>query len=358
MKTGKIILALCLMFSVLCAGAQTKPKNITVIDGYFFYEMPVSRHHITNVYMLQAPNGTQAVGYSLAIPLSNEILGYAVSKDEIPEGEMLLRRYNEAKEGGHAFSVRNTNKILLKAGDQFPNFTATDIDGKKWTSADVKGKVMVLNLWYTGCGPCRTEMPELSTWKNEMPDVMYFSSTFEEPETVRSIFEAQKFNWTHLVNDTLFYRYIGNHGYPMTIIVDKKGVVSMVEYGTSSIQRNIMKERIAALRKEQMINNDTPTIGSTAISTPLLLQVLGCLALAILILVGKGDWFIAGYNTASKEEKEQCNIKRLRVIVSVVLVLLACLTALRDAIGSSLMGVIILLICIVAIILANTWAKK
>ena len=99
-------------------------------------------------------------------------------------------------------------------------------------------------------------------------------------------------------------------------------------------------------------------ISTIAISTPLLLQVLGCLALAILILVGKGDWFIAGYNTASKEEKEQCNIKRLRGIVGVVLILLACLTAIRGMLSPGQSGWIVLSICIVAIILANTWAKE
>lgn len=99
-------------------------------------------------------------------------------------------------------------------------------------------------------------------------------------------------------------------------------------------------------------------ISTIVIPTPLLIQILGCLALAILILAGKGDWFIAGYNTASKEEKEQCNIKRLRVIVGVVFILLACQTAFRGMLGPGESGWIVLSICVVAIILANTWARK
>ena len=62
-----------------------------------------------------------------------------------------------------------------KAGEQFPSFCETDMDGRTWTNDSVRGHVMVLNLWYSGCGPCRAEMPELSTWKEQLPEVMFSS---------------------------------------------------------------------------------------------------------------------------------------------------------------------------------------
>lgn len=87
-------------------------------------------------------------------------------------------------------------------------------------------------------------------------------------------------------------------------------------------------------------------------------QILIIIAAAILILIGKGDFLIAGYNTASKEDKEKCNVKRLRIIVASVLISAAVLTAFRGVIGSGLVGAAIILICIVGIVLANTWAQK
>ena len=47
------------------------------------------------------------------------------------------------------------------------------------------------------------------------------------------------------------------------------------------------------------------------------------LIMGIIILIGKGDNLIAGYNTASKEEKAQYNIKRLRGLIGGILVVLA-----------------------------------
>lgn len=86
------------------------------------------------------------------------------------------------------------------------------------------------------------------------------------------------------------------------------------------------------------------------------------LILGFIILIGKGDNLIAGYNTASKEEKSQYNIKRLRGLVGGFLLLLAPMTfnQLREETMTatwSFVGLTFIL-CIVVVILANTWAKK
>jgi thiol-disulfide isomerase/thioredoxin len=42
-----------------------------------------------------------------------------------------------------------------------PAIHATDLNGRVWTSADLAGKVVVLNFWATWCPPCKEEMPSL-----------------------------------------------------------------------------------------------------------------------------------------------------------------------------------------------------
>lgn len=87
-------------------------------------------------------------------------------------------------------------------------------------------------------------------------------------------------------------------------------------------------------------------------------QALAALFLAILVFWGKGDGWIAGYNTASEEEKAKVNVKRLRFLFGSLLILSAGLTALHDIIGKVIFVTSILLLCVVSIILANTWAQK
>ena len=85
-------------------------------------------------------------------------------------------------------------------------------------------------------------------------------------------------------------------------------------------------------------------------------------ALAFVILKGWGDRLIAGYNTASEEERQQINIKRLRLLVAITClsstVLCLCMPVIGENIVAELTATgIFLLIILVIVILANTWAK-
>jgi cytochrome c biogenesis protein CcmG, thiol:disulfide interchange protein DsbE len=42
-----------------------------------------------------------------------------------------------------------------------PDFALTGIDGQTVRLSDYRGKVVLLNFWYTGCEPCREETPAL-----------------------------------------------------------------------------------------------------------------------------------------------------------------------------------------------------
>lgn len=87
------------------------------------------------------------------------------------------------------------------------------------------------------------------------------------------------------------------------------------------------------------------------------------IVLAVIFLMGKGDMLIAGYNTASKEERQKVNIKRLRLLMALMMVITAGFCILLTYIDkNSPMAMkatyIFLAITLVFLICANTWAKK
>ena len=95
----------------------------------------------------------------------------------------------------------------------------------------------------------------------------------------------------------------------------------------------------------------------------MIIQIIIALLLfvsGVVVLTEKGDTLIAGYNTASKEEREKVNIKRLRLLTGGLLIVMAPLWfILKNNVNSGLTftGIVVVLTLIV-VVLANTWAMK
>lgn len=87
--------------------------------------------------------------------------------------------------------------------------------------------------------------------------------------------------------------------------------------------------------------------------------------MAIMLLLGKGAWMIAGYNTATKEEKEKYNEKALCRVVGAGLALVAVLVFImgifQDVLPASMavVSLIVIVVDVVAIlVLGNTVCRK
>lgn len=83
--------------------------------------------------------------------------------------------------------------------------------------------------------------------------------------------------------------------------------------------------------------------------------------MSIIVAFGKGDNLIAGYNTASKEEKAKVNIKRLRLLTSILLLLVSVFVIVLPYMTQKQQYIMIagyFLVLFIFLFLANTWCKK
>lgn len=89
---------------------------------------------------------------------------------------------------------------------------------------------------------------------------------------------------------------------------------------------------------------------------------------AILVFSGKGDRLIAGYNSASDQERAKYNIQRVRLIVGLFLMIIAAIVlsgyyVTKQDENQSIMVIclltgVVVILSIIAIVLVNTWTKK
>jgi len=104
--------------------------------------------------------------------------------------------------------------------------------------------------------------------------------------------------------------------------------------------------------------------------TELMIIIATAVALAVLavvILLGKGDSLIAGYNTASRSERKRYDVRRVRLVVGIyLLTIVLMLLVWALLVGGSPYGmaatvafpVAAFVLTLIALLLANGWARK
>lgn len=112
-------------------------------------------------------------------------------------------------------------------------FSGLNMDGKRISSNDLKGKVVVINFWFTGCKPCMQEMPALNelVQKYKRKQVIFVAITFNNKEEVATFLASRKFDY-HILPDSqriiLDYKVFS---YPTHLILDKQGKVALSSTG-------------------------------------------------------------------------------------------------------------------------------
>ncbi len=121
-------------------------------------------------------------------------------------------------------------------GEPMPSFSSYSLSGEKIDTKKMKGKVLVINLWFTACPPCIAEMPALNRLVKDFKDknVVFLALCIDSKKTLTSGFLVKyKFDFIIIPDATKIIQEIGQTGYPTTYIVDKMGKVKTAWVGAS-----------------------------------------------------------------------------------------------------------------------------
>ncbi len=103
----------------------------------------------------------------------------------------------------------------------------SDLNGKKISLSDFRGKVVFLNFWTTWCGACKVEMPAMQKLHTRFKDQNFAMVTInlQEPaRKVRDFVDRYKLTFTVLLDSQgeTGSRF-GIRALPTTLILDKSG---------------------------------------------------------------------------------------------------------------------------------------
>lgn len=113
------------------------------------------------------------------------------------------------------------------------------LDGKTHALADYRGKVVVLDFWYRGCGWCVRAMPQLNALAEafqDRPVAILGMNTDRKEEDAKLVCEVMALKYPTLRAEGVPEKY-GVQGFPTLIVIDPEGKVRDIHVGYSPTLR-------------------------------------------------------------------------------------------------------------------------
>jgi thiol-disulfide isomerase/thioredoxin len=115
------------------------------------------------------------------------------------------------------------------------DFTADDLKGKPHALKDFKGKVVIMDFWYRGCGWCMRAMPQVKELEEEFRDqpvAVLGMNTDRNEADAKFVIDKMGLTYLTLKAEGLPEKY-GVRGFPTLVIIDKQGKVQDLYVGYS-----------------------------------------------------------------------------------------------------------------------------
>lgn len=132
-------------------------------------------------------------------------------------------------------SGESLSSASLRVGDVMYDFTVTTPDGTKITLSEMlkEKKMVLLNFWYTTCTWCLKEFPYMEEAYQQFSDnVGIIALNPQEKNAAVAAFQAQNgLTFPMAECPAAWAGVFGFSGYPTSIVVDRYGVICMIEEG-------------------------------------------------------------------------------------------------------------------------------
>jgi thiol-disulfide isomerase/thioredoxin len=113
-------------------------------------------------------------------------------------------------------------------GQSIAAFKMRDMNGRKYDSKDLAGKIVVLNFWFIGCPPCRAEIPDLNKLVQQnakRDDVVFLAVALDEHNAIEKFTKDHPYEYALVPGGRYIAERYGIRSYPTNLVVDREGKV-------------------------------------------------------------------------------------------------------------------------------------
>lgn len=134
----------------------------------------------------------------------------------------------------HPASPPQPKAAVIAAGEigsRLPEFSVEDLQGREISSADLRGKVVLIDFWATWCQPCKKEMPGYQKLLDRYGSQGFAVVGFKFDtmmDTEDPLLFAKKIGVHYplaVATDDLKQKFGGILGLPTTMLYDRQGVL-------------------------------------------------------------------------------------------------------------------------------------
>jgi len=219
--------------------------------------------------------------FSSLLPLAFSVSAYAQQANlvqyKLPDGKIVSRVQLDSVDkawGGHGYLLKHdpsnpkiaavspmTDEYLKKRAEEdanlkallnqpAPDFTLTDLNGKKWTLAALKGKTVVLNFWFVNCPACVQEMPELNALQKSYAksNVVFLAPGLDDAKAIKGFLKNHAFTYNLLTKGDAVSDIYRVSSFPTSMVIDPEGIIRFQQVGGKNIKEEITAA-IAGIRK-------------------------------------------------------------------------------------------------------------
>lgn len=152
-------------------------------------------------------------------------------------------------------------RIGSEVGDFAPDFALTNLEGNLVRLSDLRGRVVLINLWATWCAPCRVEMPGMENlwrrFRSEGFTILAVSIDKGADAAVRAFVQEKNLSFPVLMDyDQEVERKYPTRIIPTTFVIDKDGLIAARVDGAKNWESEETFEAIEFLLKKEFLKKE------------------------------------------------------------------------------------------------------